>query len=121
MTVSTSSSQKVSPDLALLAYLIPFLGPLFIFLTRRDDDFARYHAWQGLSLCLATVLAPVIWAVVAWLLTWIPYGALLASFLFAVVIAAWLGAVIAWFVGLRNVLKTKMRPVPMYGGLLGKG
>ncbi len=107
----------INVDMALVAYLIPLLGSLFILLTSRDT-FARYHARQALLLPLVAVVTLVGWMIVSWLVLWIPYGGVAAVLLFGLVIGIYLGLVVAWLGGIRNALQGRATPIPIYGHLI---
>lgn len=100
--------------MALIAYLIPLLGSLFILFTSRDP-FARYHARQALILPLVAVGAVLLWAVLSWILTWIPYGGVAAVLLFGLVIGVYLGLILSWMSGIINVLKAESSPILFFG------
>jgi len=109
--VSTSSRY-----FAFLSYLLSLPGALFVLLARRDDAFAVYHAKQSLAIAIAAVIAPLIWAVCAWALAWIPLiGAMLGVTLFALVLAAYVGLLIDWIIGMVYALQGKARRTPLVG------
>ena len=101
--------------LAALAYLLFPVGWLFgLFLQR--DDFVRFHARQSLGLLIATLAAPALWAVIAWLLALVPIvGPLVAAALFAVVIALWLAVLGVAVWGMVNALRGKWTVAPVFG------
>jgi len=99
---------------ALIAY-IPVLGWLYGLLIARRNDFVRFHAKQSLGLFLFLVLTFVAWAVVAWLLTWLPYGFLLGNVLFALVVAALIYSVFALIAGILNALRGRVALLPIFG------
>ena len=102
--------------LAFLSYLLSLPGALFVLLARGDDPFAVYHARQSLRLAIIGIATPVIWAVSAWLLAWLPLvGGMLGVILFALVIATYLGIVISWIAGMIYSLKGQVRPMPLFG------
>ncbi|MEO7912693.1 MAG: hypothetical protein ABIV47_23835 [Roseiflexaceae bacterium] len=102
--------------LAFISYLLSLPGALFVLLARQDDAFAVYHARQSLRLALTGIAAPLIWAVVAWILAWIPViGGMLAIILFALVIATYAGIIISWIAGMTYSLKGQVRPIPLFG------
>ncbi|MBX2998188.1 MAG: hypothetical protein KF893_06710 [Caldilineaceae bacterium] len=109
--------KNANRTLAFLAYLIPVIVPLYIILLRSKDGFARYHAYQSLSLCAAALIVPLVWAIAAWAMVWIPLvGALLSAASFALVIGAYLAIVVGWFYGMTSALQALVRPVPLFGG-----
>ena len=102
--------------LAFISYLLSLPGALFVLLARRDDPFAVYHARQSLRLAIIGIAAPLIWAVMAWILAWIPLiGGMLGVVLFALVIATYVGVLISWIAGMIYSLKGQVRPLPLFG------
>jgi uncharacterized membrane protein len=107
---------RSSRYLAFASYLLSLPGALFVLLARRDDPFAVYHARQSLRLAIIGLAAVPLWAVVAWLLAWIPLiGGMLGVFLFALVIAIFVGVLISWVAGMIYSLKGQVRPLPLFG------
>ena len=102
--------------LAFIAYLVPVLGWLCVLFFQKKDGFAVYHAKQAMMLTITAVVTPLIWAVAAWILVWIPLGGgVLAASLFALVILAYLSLVVTWIVGMINALQAKAKPLPVVG------
>ena len=102
--------------LAFISYLLSLPGALFVLLARRDDPYAVYHARQSLRLANVAIATPLIWAVVAWALAWIPLaGGMLGVALFALVIATEVGVLISWIGGMIYSLKGQVRPLPLFG------
>ena len=60
MTAREPERRGLNIDAALLAYLLPVLGPAYILALRREDAFSRYHAIQSLSIVAALILAPAV-------------------------------------------------------------
>lgn len=107
---------RSSRYLAFFSYLFSLPGALFVLLVRRDDPFGVYHARQSLTLAIIGIVAPLIWAVVAWVLAWIPtFGAMLGVILFALVIATYAGILFSWIAGMIYSLKGQVRPLPFFG------
>lgn len=103
--------------LAFLTYLIPVIVPLYVIFAQRKDVLARYHAYQSLALCAAVLIVPAVWAIIAWVMAWIPLvGVLLSAASFALVIAAYLVLLVGWFYGMMSALQSRVRPVPLFGG-----
>jgi uncharacterized membrane protein len=101
---------------AFLAYLFGILGSLYVFLARRKDPFAVYHAAQSAALCLFCIGLFIGWSIVNWVLTWIPLvGPVFGAAAFALVIAGLLYALGAWVVGMGNALAREVRPLPIVG------
>ena len=108
---------KPSKHLAFLAYLLSIPGWFYVLLFRRNDKFAVYHARQSMTLTIFALAAPAAWAVVAWVLTWIPLaGSFVGVTLFSLVIAAYVFLGVAWILGMVYALQAKMKPLPVIGG-----
>jgi uncharacterized membrane protein len=102
--------------LAFVAYLLGIFGWLYVLLYQRRSKFAVYHAKQSLGLTLVAVATPVVWALGAWLFSWIPLaGPLVAAAGFSLVILAYLFLAMAWITGMANALRAKTRPLPLVG------
>ena len=103
--------------LAVIAYLVPVLGWLYILLFQKEEKFAVYHAKQSLVLTITAVLAPVTWAVVAWILALVPLvGPVTAVSVFALVILVYISLAVIWVIGMIYALRAKMKPLPVFGG-----
>jgi uncharacterized membrane protein len=100
---------------AVLAYLIPVIGWLYVFFFQRKNILAIYHLKQSIGLFLFLVATMAGWAVIAWVLAWIPCMAVLSIALFAIVIAAYLYGIVAWILGLINALSNRLAPLPLFG------
>ena len=106
---------------ALGAYLFSFVGALYVLFARRNDKLAVYHARQSLGLALFALAAFIVWVVLAWLLTWIPYvGFILGMALFSLVIAAYLVLFGSCLAGMKSALHEKMQPVPIFGNVASR-
>jgi uncharacterized membrane protein len=101
---------------AVIAY-IPVIGWLYVLLTQRQNAFAMFHVRQAIGLILFLIAAPLAWAVITWLLAWIPYGFLVGNALFALVIVALVFGVIAWVVGIINASRGRAALMPLFGRL----
>ncbi len=106
-----SASQRIS---AAIGY-IPVLGWIYVFFVQRKDPFATFHLRQSLGLVLSMLGIFLLWAVVAWIITWIPYGDVFAVAVFSLVLVAWVAGAIAWLVGVVNALRGLMNGVPLFG------
>ena len=51
MTGNASGGVRINIDAALLAYLIPLLGPAYILTLRRDDAFPATMRFRDCRLC----------------------------------------------------------------------
>ena len=118
MTGNQTARRGLNVDAALLAYLLPVLGPAYILALRRDDAFSRYHALQSLSIVAALILAPAVWILFSWLVSLLPFGGVVAAYVFALVVAVYLAVVVAWVVGIVNALRARRSPVPFFGRIL---
>jgi uncharacterized membrane protein len=101
---------------AFLSYLLGVLGWLYMLAFRRKDTLARYHAKQSLGITIVAVGAPAVWAVAAWIVTWIPLvGPLVAAASFSLVIATYALLTVCWVVGMVYALQAKIEPIPVVG------
>ena len=104
--------------LAILAYVIPIAGPIYLMLARRENAHLQYHARQMLALALVLIALPMAWVAVAWPISWVPIaGACVAAALFALVIVGFLFGVGLWIAGLIQVIQGRLKPLPVVWGL----
>ncbi len=101
--------------LAVIAYLLPIVGWLYLWFSQRKNAFVMFHLRQSVGICLGTVLSFLVWAVVGWVLAWIPYVFVLSIMLYAMVVLVVVLALIAWFVGVINALRLNRAYVPIFG------
>lgn len=101
--------------LAVVDYLLPVVGWVYVYLFHRKDALAVFHLRQSIGLFLFLGGTVVLWAVVAWVLAWIPLMAVLAVALFALVIASWIFGFIVWVLGLINAVSNRLKPLPGVG------
>ena len=95
---SKAASSAANQNLSILSYIPWFPTFLIPLLTRKDDDFARYHANQGLSLFLVTMGASALGSI---------------SGIFPV--AGTIFGIYGMIRGIGNVLKGKKEPLPLIG------
>jgi uncharacterized membrane protein len=108
-----STSSKIS---AFLTYLLLVIGWLYVFLFRREDKLAMYHTRQSIMLVIAAIGIPLVWGVLGWLISLIPYvGFIIAAAFFALVIAAGISFIIVWIVGMVYAWQAKFKPIPVVG------
>lgn len=100
---------------AVIVYLLPVIGWLYVLLLQRQNSFAIFHLKQVISLCLFLLAVFVGWGVIAWLLAWIPLMASVSVALFTMVIVASVFTAIAWIIGLVNALSNRLVPLPVVG------
>ena len=109
-------SMKTSDRLlALIAYLLPVLGWIFIGVFQRKNSFAMFHLRQAAGIFLALLIAFLAWVVVGWVIAWIPYGFVFSIALFSLVIVVVIVVVIAWIVGIVNALFLRKNFIPFFG------
>lgn len=108
------TADTVTRASAALAY-IPILGWLYVILMQRRNVLALFHLKQSIGWVLFLVLVLTGWALVAWILAWIPYAFIVSIALFALVIAAYLYGAVALFLGVRNALSARAVPLPLFG------
>lgn len=105
-----------SRTLAVAAYLLSLPGALAVLAVRRQDAFAAFHARQSLVIAVWAAVAPVLWAVAAWALAWVPaVGALLGVLLFALLLAAYAALALAWVLGMVYAAQGRARCLPLPG------
>lgn len=100
---------------AFFAYLVPVVGWIFILIFKRKNNFARFHLKQAIGLFLFLLLVSLGWVVVAWLVSWIPYGFILGVGLFTLVISAFLLGLLTWVLGMINSLRGVVAFLPLFG------
>jgi uncharacterized membrane protein len=100
---------------AILAYLVPVLGWLYVFFFQRKNSLAIYHLRQSIGLFLFLVATLVGWAMVGWILAWIPFLAVLSIALFSIVIVAYFYGIVAWILGMSNAFSARETPLPLFG------
>ncbi|MBI5959845.1 MAG: hypothetical protein HY866_13980 [Chloroflexi bacterium] len=106
---------KLSRFPAVVAYLIPVAGWLYVFVFQRKNALAMYHLRQAVGLFVFLAAALAGWAVIAWVLAWIPYMGAVAIGLFTIVIAAYLCGAAIWILGLSHALRMREIPLPIFG------
>lgn len=108
---------KPNKVIACLSYLLLVLGWMYVFIFRRRDRFAVFHAKQAMVITIAAIAAPAIWLVFAWLIVRVRLiGPVVAAAMFAIVIAALIFLVAVWIVGMVDALQARMRSLPVVGG-----
>jgi uncharacterized membrane protein len=100
---------------AILAYLLPVIGWLYVFFFQRKNSLAMYHLRQSIGLILFLAAMAVGWAVIGWVLAWIPYLGIFSIALFSIVIVAYLYGSVAWIMGLINAFRARQTPLPLFG------
>ena len=100
---------------AVLAYLLPIVGWLYVLLFEPRNELAVYHLKQSIGLVVFLAATTAGWLVAGWALAWIPYVFVLSVALFALVIAAYIYGVVAWVLGMRNAARARLAPLPLFG------
>ena len=88
---------------AVLAYLLGIIGFLLVFLIKKDNQFAMYHAKQSLVLFIAGVIVSVVGGmipIIGWFII-LPIGSLIV--------------LILAIIGIINAVTGKEKPVPLLG------
>jgi uncharacterized membrane protein len=101
---------------AVLAYLIPVIGWLYVYGAERKNPFAMFHLKQALGLFVFLAAMALGWGVIAWVLMWIPYAAIFGIALFAIVIAAYAYGLVAWLLGMSYAAQGRAELLPLFGG-----
>ena len=105
---------------AVLAYLLPILGWLYVYFFQRKNSLALYHLRQAIGLVVFLIVTLIAWGVVGWLLAWIPYLSVLSIALFALVVSAYLFGLVAWLFGIYYALCDRESPLPLFGRLASR-
>ena len=100
---------------AFIAYLLPVIGWLIVVLFYRKNPFAMFHLRQAIGLFMFLLIMFGGWAVVAWVIAWIPYMAALSAALFTMVIVSYIYGVVIWIMGMRNALNERVVYLPVFG------
>ncbi len=103
------------PRLPAAAAYLPVIGWLYVYLFQRRNELAVYHLRQSVGLFLFLAATFVVWAVVGWVLAWIPYFSILSVGLFTLVLAAYFFGIAAWVVGILRALNDRLEPLPWVG------
>ncbi len=89
---SDTTTWAMAAHLTALASLFvgfPFIGPLIVYLAKKDNPFVRRHAAEALNFNLSIMLYTVVLAIVTVVLMFVLVGFLLIP-LFIVLLAAWI-------------------------------
>ena len=105
---------------AVLAYLLPVLGWLYVIFFQRRNSLAMYHLRQAIGLVVFLVVTLIVWGVVGWLLAWIPFLDVLSIALFALVVGAYFYGIVAWLFGIYYALSERESPLPLFGRLASR-
>lgn len=75
--------------LAALFVGLPFMGPLVVYLVKKENPFVRRHAAEALNFNLSVMLYTIVLAIVTFVLLFVLVGFLLIP-LFVVLFAGWI-------------------------------
>lgn len=100
---------------AFIAYLLPVVGWAYVWFFERKNRLAIFHLKQSIGLALFLLVCFAVWAVIGWILAWVPYLGLLSMALFSLVIAAYLFGAVVWVIGMSNALRGKVAYLPLFG------
>ncbi|NJM39720.1 MAG: hypothetical protein HC853_02565 [Anaerolineae bacterium] len=109
--VGINASSRIS---AVVSY-IPVIGWLYGLVLQRNNAYVRFHARQSFGLFVILLAIFVGWAVLGWLLGWIPFGFIFSNALFAIVMAAFVAGLIAWINGIVNAAQGRVVLLPIFG------
>lgn len=102
---------------AVLAYALPVVGAVAGLLLGGRHRLIRWHALQALLLMGLAVAIFCGWAVLAWVLGWIPVvGAITGAMLFAFVPLLAVGLIFAYVAGILLAARGQSATVPLFGG-----
>jgi uncharacterized membrane protein len=72
MNAPTGPKEEGNKILALLAYLLGWLGIIFVFIDQgKNDPWLRMHAWQAFFLGLVAIVASMITFGIGWFVVFI--------------------------------------------------
>lgn len=99
---------------AVLAYL-PVVGWVYVLLFQQENDLAKFHLRQSIGVFVFLLASFAVWAVVTWMLSWIPFGFLIGVVLFTLVITAVVLGVVAWVMGIIYAWRGRVAYLPIFG------
>jgi len=95
---------------------VPVVGWVLAPVIGRGNAFVRFHLRQSVGVIGFIAAVALGWALLSFLaVAVIPYGFVIANFLFALVVAALIFAVIAWVGGLINAARGRAALLPIFG------
>ena len=105
------SSDRLS---AFLAY-IPVVGWIYVLLAKRQNSLSMFHVRHSIGLFIFLAATFAAWAVITWVLGWIPFGFMVGVALFTMVITAFIFGIIVWVTGIVHALNGRMVLLPLIG------
>ena len=74
-----------------------------------------FHVRQSIGLFVFLAACFAAWAVLTWVLGWIPFGFMVGIGLFTMVIVAFFFGIVAWVIGIMHSLQGRMVILPLFG------
>jgi hypothetical protein len=113
LPVADPADVEKNKVMAILAYIgILVLVPI---LAAKDSPFAKYHANQGLILCIATIGLGLVLGILSVIIMFIPFvnviGGCFSCILFPALTVGWLVLAI---IGILNAVNGQMKPLPLF-------
>ncbi len=99
---------------AFFAY-IPVIGWIYVLLVKRQDPLPMFHVRQSIGLFAFLVVTFAGWAVLTWVLGWIPFGFMVGVGLFTMVMTAFFFGIVVWVMGIIHALNGRMVILPVFG------
>ncbi len=99
--MKTSSGEGNSNIAAALAYLLGFISGIIVYLLKKDDAFARFHAVQS-----------IVWFILIWAVNFI-LGVTVVGIILIPVVG--LVALVSWLVLMYKALKGERYKLPYVG------
>jgi uncharacterized membrane protein len=99
---------------SVVAY-IPVIGWLYVLLFQPRNVFAVFHLRQAIGLVLFLIVVILAYLAFSWVISWIPYGFLIANALFALIMATSFFVIIMWIIGMINAAQGRATILPVFG------
>ena len=99
---------------AFFAY-IPVIGWIYVLLAKRQNSLSMFHVRQSIGVFVFLGATFAAWAVITWLLGWIPFGFMVGLALFTLVITAFIFGIVAWVTGIVYAWQGRMILLPLIG------
>ena len=99
---------------AFLAY-IPVIGWLYVILVKRQNSLSMFHLRQSIGLFIFLGATFAAWVAVTWIISWIPFGFMVGTALFTLVMTVYIFGIIAWVSGIVYALQGRMALLPLIG------
>ena len=83
-------------------------------------SFAMFHVRQSIGVFIFLAAAFTAWAVLTWVLSWIPFGFIVGIGLFTMVITVFLFEIVIWVIGIVYALQSRVVLLPVFGEIANK-